>query len=108
MSSILLTILFMTIGIIAGTVLVLMGKTSSKYYFENALQVDVLGNVMCQFVFNWIFIKPNGYKFGKRGETISSVLGKNLRDGSLTKLGYGVAMSLNFFQPNHCILSIMK
>ena len=105
--SILLILLFTTVSIIIGTYLFVTGKISSKYYFENAIQVDVLGNVMCQFILNWIFIKPNGYKFGKRGETISSVLGKNLRNTTLTATGNIMVIILNYFQPNHCILSII-
>lgn len=106
--SILLLSLFSVASIVIATEFVIRGKTTSKYYFEVALQVDVLGNVMCQFLFNYLFITKEGYKFGKRGETISSVLGKNQRDETLIFLGLKLVATLDLFELNHCKISITE
>ena len=106
MASILLLLLFATISIIIAIEKIIRGKASSSYFFECALAVDVLGNVMGQHIWNFIFIAKDGYQFGKRGETMSSVFGKNQRDGTLIYLGKIVVSVLNFFQKDHCLISI--
>ena len=47
-----------------------------------------------------------GYEFGKRKETISSVLGKNQRDKTLTFTGKAIAFILDKIDKNHCQKSI--
>ena len=47
-----------------------------------------------------------GYGFGKTGETISSALGKNERDKTLSKKGKILVKILDFFDENHCENSI--
>jgi len=42
------------------------------------------------------------YKFGDVRETISSALGKNQRDKTLTLFGKLVCNILNFLDKNHC------
>ena len=51
-------------------------------------------------------IKKGGYKFGNKQETISSVMGKNQRDGTTTLAGRGLRILLDVVEHNHCILSI--
>lgn len=71
-----------------------------------ATSIDASGNVVCVDLFNITLIKKNGYKFGNRKETISSALGKNQRDGTLTIAGTALCEILDFIDPNHCEKSI--
>ena len=106
MAAMLLLLLFTTISIIIAIEKIIRGKACSNYFFECALAVDVLGNVMGQYIWNFIFISKDGYQFGKRGEAMSSVFGKNQRDETLIFLGKIIVVVLNFFQKDHCLLSI--
>lgn len=71
-----------------------------------ATSIDASGNVVCVDLFNITLIKKNGYKFGNRKETISSALGKNQRDATLTIAGTALCAILDFIDPNHCQKSI--
>lgn len=108
LAAIFLLIIFGILGIIAAVILILKTKTSSKYFFESAVQVDVLGNVMCQYILGYLFVQDNGYHFGQRGETISSVLGKNQRDNTLKWFGRLLALILDLFEKDHCLISILE
>ena len=77
-----------------------------QQFLSIATSIDASGNVVCKDLFNLILIKKGGYQFGKRKETISSVLGKNQRDGTLTKLGKKVAFILDEMDDEHCFKSI--
>ena len=107
MVSILLVLAFTTVSIIVAIERIIRGKASSNYFFECALAIDVLGNALGQHIWNFIFITKDGYQFGKRGEPMSSVLGKNQRDGTLVYLGIIVVEILNFLEKDHCLKSIM-
>lgn len=76
------------------------------YFYRIALGIDELGNTVMSRLFNDVLIKATGYHFGLDGETISSVLGKNVERGTLTFLGSGLNWILNRIQKNHSILSI--
>ena len=71
-----------------------------------ATSIDTSGNVVCVDLFNIILITKNGYKFGNRKETISSALGKNQRDGTLSIAGTALCEILDLIDPNHCQKSI--
>lgn len=71
-----------------------------------AVSIDATGNVVCGDLFNKILRKEGGTEFGKRKETISSVLGKNQLTNTLTKAGRILAATLDFIQKNHCFRSI--
>jgi 8-oxo-dGTP diphosphatase len=71
-----------------------------------AMSLDVFANVHASEIFNDILIKKGGYKFGNKQETISSVMGKNQRDGTLTIIGKGLRIILDVIEYGHCILSI--
>ena len=71
-----------------------------------AMSIDVFANVHASEIFNDILIKKGGYKFGNKQETISSVIGKNQRDGTTTLAGRGLRIILDVVEHNHCILSI--
>ncbi|MFV8370880.1 hypothetical protein [Flavobacterium sp. LB2P74] len=81
-------------------------KRLDQQFLSIATSIDASGNVVCKDLFNLILIKKGGYQFGKRKETISSVLGKNQRDGTLTNTGKEVAFILDKIDPHHCLKSI--
>ena len=106
MAAMLLLLLFTTISIIIAIEKTIRGKASSNYFFECALAVDVLGNVMGQHIWNFIFITKDGYQFGKRGESMSSVFGKNQITLTTIYLGKFMVKVLDLFQKDHCLISI--
>jgi hypothetical protein len=81
-------------------------KALNKYFVNIAIGEDNLANVYSQHLFNLLFIKKNGYKFGNVDEPISSVLGKNKLAGTLTWLGIAFAWFLNLWERNHVEKSI--
>lgn len=81
-------------------------RVSNGYFYRFALAIDQMGNVAMQDLFNDILIAKHGYPFGDVDETISSVLGKNERDGTLAGLGKILVKILNFIDPNHALNSI--
>jgi len=77
--SIILILIFSTIGILTSIIQILFYKASTKYFRDCAVTIDVLGNIICQHLFNAILIKEDSKnKFGKLKETISSTVGKNI------------------------------
>ncbi len=66
-----------------------------------AILIDQAGNVIFGSLFNDIFIKKDGYKFGDRRETVSKVLGVNKRISRLSKAGKWLADVLNWIDENH-------
>lgn len=82
-------------------------KSSSKSYFRStAVNIDRFGNREFRALFNKVLIKENGYRFGDIRETISSVLGKNQRDKTLSKTGKVLVWALDLIDKNHCEKSI--
>ena len=53
-----------------------------------------------------IYDSRNGYKFGNVNETISSALGKNQRDKTLSWFGKIICLILDTIDENHCKKSI--
>ncbi|WP_027378189.1 hypothetical protein [Chryseobacterium daeguense] len=88
------------------------------YDRSQALALDVFAGRNYRSLWNETLIEKNGYKFGIDGETMSSVLGKNEIDGTLTskphpdfpKWFYGRNLSKildKVFKENkHCINAI--
>lgn len=72
-----------------------------EYFYDLAYSIDQLGNVACQHAFNKWLISDTGYSFGNPDETISSVVGKNKRFGTLTKSGRLLERILHLLDPNH-------
>jgi hypothetical protein len=75
-------------------------------FFRAAYSIDQFGNVISSELFNDILIKKGGYKFGNPDETISSVMGKNYRDDTLTIPGKVLRWILDTIDENHCLKSI--
>mgnify|MGYP003659897174 CR=1 FL=1 len=81
-------------------------KGIGEYSLKIAISIDQLGNVLMQHLLNLVWIKPNGYKFGNRDETISSALGRNKQLNTLTKFGLVIDWILDHIDPNHSLNSI--
>jgi hypothetical protein len=78
------------------------------WFYGTARAIDILGNVISANMFNDILIKSKGYKFGRRGETLSSVIGKNHRDNTLTWTGSVIRKTLDSIDTNHTLKSILS
>lgn len=88
------------------------------YDRNQALALDVFAGRNYRTLWNRTLITEDGYKFGEDGETMSSILGKNEIDGTLTtepqegmpRWFYGTNLSRlldKFFnEDKHCINSI--
>jgi len=89
-------------------------KVVNKYSLDSAVNVDKFGNYNLSPLFNAALIKKEGYKFGDPLETISSVLGKNQRDKTLTIVGWVIVYILwivdiqYILKKGHCINSIKE
>ena len=81
-------------------------KRLNGYFREEAVAIDRFGNSQYRSLFNTWFVKENGYKHGNINETISSVLGKNQRDDTLTKFGMLITKIIDRMDENHCLKSI--
>ena len=77
-----------------------------EYLLKIAVSIDQLGNVLMQHLLNLLWVKKGGYRFGNRDETISSALGKNKAQGTLTGFGKAIDDILDLIDPNHSLNSI--
>ncbi len=106
-TAIILLILLFPVGFLVGIIVSLITHTGDRFFKNIAKAIDIFGNVLYQHLFNLTLIKNSKHKFGKFGETISSVLGKNYRDNTLSKLGYWISIKmLERFDKNHVTNSI--
>jgi hypothetical protein len=80
-------------------------KNKKGYFKQTALNLDKFGNREFRAFLNFSMQK-NGYQFGNPNETISSALGKNERDNTLTKCGRILVKILDLIDNNHCKKSI--
>ena len=78
------------------------------YFRSTALSIDIWANREFRTLWNTQLRIDGGYEFGKTDETISSALGKNERDKTLTKTGKLLVKILNFLDKNHCQNSIKE
>lgn len=76
------------------------------YFRSSAITIDKLANREFRTLWNKFLRTKEGYKFGAEKETISSALGKNQRDKTLTKTGNTLVKILNFLDKNHCLKNI--
>ena len=80
---------------------------SKGYFLETVINLDRFGNREFRFSLNkYLIHKDSANRFGDVRETISSVLGKNQRGQTLTKLGNDICNILDFLDKNHCKKSI--
>lgn len=78
-----------------------------NYFIDSAKSIDVWANREFRTFWNKYLITDNGYKFGIKNETVSSVLGKNERDNTLSKNGKLLVNILNKLDKRHCENAIM-
>lgn len=89
-------------------------KVTNDFWFTNAYELDVYSNYAFRTSWNVLFKTKEGYRFGVRGETISSALGKNQRDKTLTWIGWlivGILYAIDYKfwgEGGHCLNSIME
>lgn len=81
-------------------------KMLAVWFYRTAREIDIFANVVGAEFWNAVFITDGGYKFGNPKETISSVLGKNQRDKTLTLLGDALRWVLDRIDEDHCLTSI--
>lgn len=79
-----------------------------NYFRQSAVNIDKFGNSEFRTLFNLTLIKKEGYKFGNPNETISSTLGKNEKDNTLSSVGKGLVWLLNLIDKDHCKKSIVE
>lgn len=79
---------------------------SNKYFFETAIDLDKFGNRNFRTFLNVTMKVKGGYEFGNVNETISSALGKNQRDDTLSWFGKIICKILDTIDKNHCKKSI--
>ena len=88
-------------------------KAYSKTQFESAKAIDIFGNEQYSDTWN-LLLSKGGYKFGVKGETISSACGKKQLERSLSIGGWILVLILWFidiqywFEGGHCVNSIDK
>ena len=99
------TILWIPMTLINWIVVAFKYGLSNEYFKNTAIDIDRFGNHNFRTFLNWSMQK-NGYEFGNISETISSALGKNKRDGTLSKFGKIICAILDFIDKDHCIKSI--
>jgi len=103
--SILAKILFWMIFPLSVVVLVpvrVFGKKSTnRYFYDIALSIDQLGNVVFQDLFLITLITSDKFPFGNTDHTISYVLSKNQQKGTLSKIGMIVVQIIEWFDPGH-------
>jgi hypothetical protein len=83
-------------------------KNKKGYFKQTALNLDKFGNREFRAFFNRFFRTEKGYPFGNERETISSALGKNERDGTLSRFGKIMVWVLDKIDKNHCKNSMFK
>ena len=81
-------------------------ENKSKYFLSTATNLDIFANREFRATWNKWLITSDGYKFGKLNETISSALGKNQMNGTLTTCGKVLVWILDILEENHCLKSI--
>lgn len=101
------TILWIPLTVINWLFVAFNHSLSNNYFKQTAIDIDRFGNHNFRCFLNTTMQKE-GYKFGNVNETISSVLGKNQRDKTLTKFGEGICFILDKLDKNHCKKSIKE
>jgi hypothetical protein len=83
-------------------------KTINGFFKQTAIDIDRFGNHNFRTLLNLTLRTDEGYEFGNFNETISSALGKNQRDNTLTATGLIVCKILHWIDKNHCKKSIKE
>lgn len=77
-------------------------------FLAMAKAFDKYGGVICEELFNDLLItKDTHYRFGNISQTVSMVIGYNIRENTLTKTGWKVNKGLDkIFGKDHCLNAI--
>lgn len=78
-------------------------KNKKGYFRSSAITIDKLANREFRTLWNKTLITWDGYDFGKENETISSVLGKNIHNETLTIAGKILVFILT---EKHCLKAV--
>ena len=79
------------------------------YFKDTAINIDRFGNREFRFSLNkYLITEKSPDRFGNIEETISSVLGKNQRDKTLSKFGKMICFILDKLDKEHCKKSIIE
>lgn len=81
-------------------------ENKKGYFRSSAITIDKLANREFRMLWNIKLRTESGYKFGAENETISSVLGKNQRDNTLSGGGKFLVKILDLLEKDHCLKSI--
>jgi hypothetical protein len=100
------TILWVILTPINWVIVAVKHGVSNNYFLETAIDLDKFGNRNFRTFLNATMRIRGGYKFGDVNETISSALGKNQRDNTLSWFGISIAFILDNLDKNHCVKSI--
>lgn len=102
-------ILFLPLTFLNFIAVAIESKDHAKGYFRStAVNIDKFGNREFRTLWNAILRIQPGYEFGNINETISSALGKNERDKTLTTTGKILVWILNKLDKDHCKKSIVE
>ena len=102
-------ILVLPLTIINFFVVALQSKDHAKGYFRStAVNIDKFGNREFRKLWNLTLRKSSGYEFGNVEETISSALGKNERDGTLSRTGRALVWILDKIDKGHSLKAIKE
>jgi hypothetical protein len=85
------------------TLINLLLVRNKGYFRDSAVTLDKLANREFRTLWNKTLIKWLGYDFGNSNETISSVLGKNIQNETLTTTGKALVFILT---KKHCLDAI--
>ena len=99
-------LLFLPLSLLNWLLLVFKGKAKG-YFRSSAISIDCFAGREFRTLFNAVLIRKQGYRFGDIRETVSSVLGKNKRDNTLSGAGKALAWLLDQLDKNHCENSIL-
>lgn len=102
-------IFFLPLTFLNFVAVAIKSKDNAKGYFRStAVNIDKFGNREFRTLWNATLRINSGYEFGNINETISSALGKNERDKTLSRTGNILAWILNTIDKNHCLKSIKE
>lgn len=102
------TILWIVITPINWLIVTFKHGLSNSYFRETAIDIDKFGNRNFRTFLNATMRIKKGYQFGNVNETISSALGKNQRDKTLSWFGKAICFILDKLDKNHCEKSIVE
>jgi hypothetical protein len=108
-TALILQVIFYPIGFTYSVILTIFKsgyKSLDKYLFNCAIAADQHANTFLAKLFNDIMIQVGGHQFGNPDETISSVLGKNVKSKKLSYIGKVLNFILNQIDKDHSIKSI--